>query len=394
MLLELPPEVPPDRNGRNYSGVPDSLMRDDNLKHKSGHNISNTDGSVSMGVQGYDGKFTPIACTDCGRDNLGTLITSSDNKPRCIRCHDKFMMVHDIPKCVGCGEPTPFGHKIEGGIHCDVCYHNLLANKLKSQINDLTDNDHEPAWDDFDHFSSFDNSDSNTDYPWEVASAVYDSNNAGLTGKLNKQAGLAESKNINKASQEPKDIGETHMTPDRMKVLQDLQQASFGQRHASQQRLSKAQRELLDRNKYVTEHEFDARRDEILSYDFDEPTKASKARKPKKETKVGGWLSKLTSSIKEGWAEMMEEKEVVEEKEVEENVNETGEIKIDEQNEAVVDEQIETKNEESSDTVESETTPIKEVVESVEVDCDKSDICNVSDTIVEKSKENPKSEES
>jgi hypothetical protein len=213
---------------------------------------------------------------------------------------------------------------------------------LKSQINDLNDNDYEPAWDDFVHFSSFDNSDSKTDYPWEVTSAVYDSSNDGMPGKSNNQSGLTESKNTNNANREPKDIGETHMTPDRMKILQDYQ-ASLNQQQArynQQQPLGS-----MRRKEY-------------------EPIKASKSRKLKKETKVGGWLSKLTSSIKEGWAEMMEEKEVID---IEENVNETSEIKIDNHTEIANDELL--------GVVESETIPI-EINE------------------IKTSKENPKSEES
>lgn len=284
---------PPPNNNRNYS----YLFGSGSANYVYG---SQGAGQNHMsGVQCGTGEFKPIACTDCGRDNLGTLKLSPDNNPRCTRCHDKFMMVHDIPKCGGCNEPTPFGHKVDNIIHCDICYHHLLANKLINQVDSLNAEDRKPAL---------------RPRPEVGCDQVGNKVERPEMDQGTTRGGLFDRKFKSSFRKESKKVGPTNMTPDRLKVLQELQHGL--------------------RLKYVNESELNKRCDEILNYDFtdDSPKKASKSRKPMKETKVGGWFSKLATNVKEGWAEVMEEKEEVDEKieatSEEKNVESSSEVKL------------------------------------------------------------------
>lgn len=237
----------------------------------------------NMNGQDSNIQFNPIVCVDCGKDNLSTLVTSEiDHKTRCQHCHDKYMMTYDIPKCGKCDKPVPFGHVYKNAIYCDDCYRELIVNKLHANGTILP-------------------SDKSA---WEVSGATYEpfnldckSTNKIQQSEINndiKQDDIQQIKDILYANTEQKykDIGETHMTPERQQILDELQQYALCHSNQSQQ---------FNKTDYKSKP--------ISTYKF---TGNIKSRKPIKNTKIGGWLSTIKSNIKDGWNEMMVDSEEIE----------------------------------------------------------------------------------
>lgn len=288
--MAIEPEYPWERSdGAQFSigmGSQNRIVND-------GSRLLYTPYITGIGSQGPSGEIQRIPCEECGSDEL-TGYTTVDNKVRCIKCHDKFMLAFNERTCTHCKKPVQYASiDDDGKVYCNECFEE--HERVPVDIQRLC---REPK----PERPEMDAGETRSDAGFKLSPKV-------LVDLMTSQIRL------NKGMCLDREICDVPIKG-KPKSKQPVAQGIRGPKGIQGTRGPKGS--------VVTKDDIDKMRDELLNYDFtdDNPKRKTKPRKPKTESKVGGWFKKIAANVKEGWQEMMDEG-----KEPDSTANETNETK-------------------------------------------------------------------